>query len=187
MQCIIFEKIIQPIHSVQHRSLNFHMGNRALQFFSPDKCFQHSTLLSIYWNLNIGIYYKYIIRFSIDKKSSIFLTMCVLYEISWWEGLWWVWSRLLVEIVEKSLHGQLYLQLVFLIARIRSWIIHQLLRFLHFLFWSAGSEQLAGQTGLLRWSWRFRCPLSNSPAPLKIWDFDNLIFQIYQVLSSRNR
>ena len=28
-------------------------GNRAMQFFLSDKCFEHSTLLSIYWNLNI--------------------------------------------------------------------------------------------------------------------------------------
>ena len=50
--CIIFKEIIQPIHSVQ-RTFEFPHGNRAMQFFLSDKCFKHSTLLPIFWILNI--------------------------------------------------------------------------------------------------------------------------------------
>ena len=99
------------------------------------------------------------------SKSEIFqLTICVSWEIMWEGGgvcLWWVWSRLLVEIVEKSLHRQLQIhffqQLPFLMSLSvpENYLYLDKIGRVSCILYSGLKQPVAAQTGLWRWSWRF--------------------------------
>ena len=172
--------------------LNLHMGgNRAMQFFLSDKCFEHSTLLSIYWNLNIKwktpplnvcfVSYECIVGvFKICNFSAHH--MCFVGDhVRRWRGgvvcLWWVWSRLLVEIVEKSLHRRqlqihFFQQLPFLMSLSvpENYLYLDEIGRVSCILYSGLKQPVAAQTGLWRWSWRFLYRLTiPCLAPFFLW------------------